>query len=146
MYKKTKTQGFGQEVKRRIMIGTYALSAGYYDAFYNKARRVQTLIRQDFQDAFEKVDLILTPTAAEPAFRIGEKTTDPIKMYLSDVFTNPANLAGLPGISVPCGYTNSGLPIGLQFIGRPFDEQTVLDAAYVYESNTEWGKIRPNLN
>ena len=146
MYVKTKTEGFGQEVKRRIMIGTYALSAGYYDAFYNKARRVQTLLREDFQQAFEKVDVILTPTAAEPAFKIGEKTTDPIKMYLSDVFTNPANLAGLPGISLPCGYTESGLPIGLQFIGKPFDEQTVLNAAYAYESNTEWNKRRPKIN
>lgn len=145
MYKKTKTQGFGQEVKRRIMIGTYALSAGYYDAFYNKARRVQTLLRQDFQNAFEKVDVILTPTAAEPAFKIGEKTTDPIKMYLSDVFTNPTNLAGLPGISLPCGYTNNGLPIGLQFIGKPFDEQTVLNTAYAYESSTDWSAKRPNL-
>ncbi|NIS09620.1 MAG: Asp-tRNA(Asn)/Glu-tRNA(Gln) amidotransferase subunit GatA [Candidatus Dadabacteria bacterium] len=146
MYRKTKTEGFGQEVKRRIMIGTYALSAGYYDAFYNKARRVQTLLKQDFQQAFEKVDVILTPTAAEAAFKIGEKTTDPIKMYLSDVFTNPTNLAGLPGISLPCGYTNSGLPIGLQFIGKPFDEQTVLNAAYAYESNTEWNKRRPKIN
>jgi aspartyl-tRNA(Asn)/glutamyl-tRNA(Gln) amidotransferase subunit A len=145
MYKKTKTEGFGQEVKRRIMIGTYALSAGYYDAFYNKARRVQTLLRQDFQDAFEKVDVILTPTAAEPAFKIGEKTSDPIKMYLSDIFTNPANLTGLPAISLPCGYTNSGLPIGLQFIGKPFDEQNVLNAAYTYECNTDWNKRRPKI-
>ncbi|NIP38890.1 MAG: Asp-tRNA(Asn)/Glu-tRNA(Gln) amidotransferase subunit GatA [Candidatus Dadabacteria bacterium] len=146
MYKKTKTEGFGQEVKRRIMIGTYALSAGYYDAFYNKARRVQTLLRKDFQDAFGKVDVILTPTAAEPAFKIGEKTTDPIKMYLSDVFTNPTNLAGLPGISLPCGYTKNGLPIGLQFIGKPFDEQAVLNAAFSYESNTDWNTKRAELN
>jgi len=145
MYKKTKTEGFGQEVKRRIMIGTYALSAGYYDAFYNKARKVQTLLRQDFQNAFEKVDVILTPTAAEPAFKLGEKTSDPIKMYLSDIFTNPTNLAGLPGISLPCGYTNDGLPIGLQFIGKPFDEQNVLNAAYAYESNTDWNKRRPKI-
>ena len=142
MYKNTKSEGFGEEVKRRIMIGTYALSAGYYDAFYNKARKVQTLIRQDFQNAFEKVDVILTPTAAEPAFKLGEKTSDPIKMYLSDIFTNPTNLAGLPGISLPCGYTNDGLPIGLQFIGKPFDEQNVLNAAYAYESNTDWNKRR----
>jgi aspartyl-tRNA(Asn)/glutamyl-tRNA(Gln) amidotransferase subunit A len=145
MYKKTKSEGFGGEVKRRIMIGTYALSAGYYDAFYNKARKVQTLIRQDFQNAFEKVDVILTPTAAEPAFKLGEKTSDPIKMYLSDIFTNPTNLAGLPGISLPCGYTNDGLPIGLQFIGKPFDEQNVLNAAYAYESNTDWNKRRPKI-
>ncbi len=145
MYKKTKTEGFGQEVKRRIMIGTYALSAGYYDAFYNKARKVQTLLRRDFQNAFEKVDVILTPTAAEPAFKLGEKTSDPIKMYLSDIFTNPTNLAGLPGISLPCGYTNDGLPIGLQFIGKPFDEQNVLNAAYAYESNTDWNKRRPKI-
>ena len=145
MYKNTKSEGFGGEVKRRIMIGTYALSAGYYDAFYNKARKVQTLIRQDFQNAFEKVDVILTPTAAEPAFKLGEKTSDPIKMYLSDIFTNPTNLAGLPGISLPCGYTNDGLPIGLQFIGKPFDEQNVLNAAYAYESNTDWNKRRPKI-
>jgi len=145
MYKKTKTEGFGQEVKRRIMIGTYALSAGYYDAFYNKARKVQTLLRQDFQNAFEKVDVILTPTAAEPAFKLGEKMSDPIKMYLSDIFTNPTNLAGLPGISLPCGYTNDGLPIGLQFIGKPFDEQNVLNTAYAYESNTDWNKRRPKI-
>ena len=145
MYKNTKSEGFGGEVKRRIMIGTYALSAGYYDAFYNKARKVQTLIRQDFQNAFEKVDVILTPTAAEPAFKLGEKTSDPITMYLSDIFTNPTNLAGLPGISLPCGYTNDGLPIGLQFIGKPFDEQNVLNAAYAYESNTDWNKRRPKI-
>jgi len=145
MYKKTKTQGFGEEVKRRIMIGTYALSAGYYDAYYNKARRVQTLLRQDFKNAFEKVDLILTPTTAEPAFKIGEKTEDPIKMYLSDIFTNPTNLAGLPGISLPCGFTESGLPIGLQFIGQPFDEQNILNAAHAYECNTDWHTRRPEL-
>ena len=145
MYKNTKSEGFGEEVKRRIMIGTYALSAGYYDAFYNKARKVQTLIRQDFQNAFEKVDVILTPTAAEPAFKIGEKISDPIKMYLSDIFTNPTNLAGLPGISLPCGYTNDGLPVGLQFIGKAFDEQNVLNAAYAYESNTDWNKRRPKI-
>jgi len=143
MYKKTKSRGFGQEVKRRIMIGTYALSAGYYDAFYNKARKVQTLIRNDFEKAFEKVDIILTPTTAEAAFKIGEKTSDPVKMYLSDIFTNPTNLAGLPGISVPCGFTNSGLPIGLQFIGKPFDEQNVLNAANAYEVHTDWHLRRP---
>ena len=145
MYKNTKSEGFGEEVKRRIMIGTYALSAGYYDAFYNKARKVQTLIRQDFQNAFEKVDVILTPTAAEPAFKLGEKTSDPIKMYLSDIFTNPTNLAGLPGISLPCGYTNDGLPIELQFIGKPFDEQNLLNAAYAYETNTDWNKRRAKI-
>jgi aspartyl-tRNA(Asn)/glutamyl-tRNA(Gln) amidotransferase subunit A len=145
MYKKTKSQGFGQEVKRRIMIGTYALSAGYYDAFYNKARKVQTLIRKDFETAFKKVDLIVTPTTAEPAFKIGEKTSDPIKMYLSDIFTNPTNLAGLPGISLPCGFTTSGLPIGLQFIGKPFDEQTVLNAANAYEVNSDWHLRRPEI-
>ena len=145
MYKNTKSEGFGEEVKRRIMIGTYALSAGYYDAYYNKARKIQTLIRQDFQNAFEKIDVILTPTAAEPAFKLGEKTADPIKMYLSDIFTNPTNLAGLPAISLPCGYTNDGLPVGLQFIGNAFDEQNVLNAAYAYESNTDWNKRRPKI-
>jgi len=133
MYKNTRAQGFGTEVKRRILIGTYVLSAGYYDAYYLKAQQVRTLIAQDFQEAFESVDLILTPTSPEPAFGIGAKTGDPLTMYLNDVFTVPASLAGLPGISVPGGLSATGLPLGLQLIGRAFDEETVLRGAYALE-------------
>ena len=144
MYSKTRAQGFGREVKRRIMLGTYALSAGYYDAYYGKAQRVRTLVRQDFQQAFERVDLIVAPTTPNVAFKMGEKE-DPLQMYLNDVFTIPVNLAGLPGLSMPAGFTRSGLPIGLQFIGRPFDEPTVLRAAHAYERATEWHVRKPPL-
>ncbi len=133
MYENTRGQGFGAEVKRRVLIGTYVLSAGYYDAYYNKARRVRSLILRDFTDAFEEVDAILTPTAPSEAFAVGEKMDDPIAMYLNDVFTVPASLAGLPGISVPAGLSASGLPLGLQLIGRAFDEETVLKVAGVLE-------------
>ena len=133
MYEATRGEGFGTEVKRRVMIGTYVLSAGYYDAYYNKARRVRTLILRDFTQAFEKVDAILTPTAPSAAFAIGEKMDDPIAMYLNDVFTVPANLSGLPGISVPAALTGDGLPLGLQVIGRAFDEETMLRVAGVLE-------------
>jgi aspartyl-tRNA(Asn)/glutamyl-tRNA(Gln) amidotransferase subunit A len=133
MYEKTRAAGFGAEVKRRILIGTYVLSAGYYDAYYLKAQKVRTLIAQDFKAAFEDVDLILTPTSPEPAFGIGAKTDDPLSMYLNDVFTVPASLAGLPGISVPAGLSANGLPLGLQLIGRAFDEETVLRGAYALE-------------
>ncbi|WP_457680290.1 Asp-tRNA(Asn)/Glu-tRNA(Gln) amidotransferase subunit GatA [Thermovibrio sp.] len=133
MYKKTRAEGFGDEVKRRIMIGTYTLSAGYYDAYYLKAQKVRTLIYQDFQKAFEKVDVIITPVSPETAFKLGEKSSDPIKMYLSDVFTIAVNLAGLPAISVPCGFDSKGLPIGLQVIGKAFDEETILKVADVVE-------------
>jgi len=133
MYEKTRAEGFGAEVKRRILIGTYVLSAGYYDAYYLKAQKVRTLIAQDFKQAFEDVDLILTPTSPEPAFGIGSKTDDPLSMYLNDVFTVPASLAGLPGISVPAGMSASGLPLGLQLIGRAFDEETVLRGARALE-------------
>ena len=122
MYMKTRAQGFGTEVKRRIMLGTYALSAGYYDAYYGKAQQVRTLIRRDYEEAFGKCDVILSPTAPSAAFRIGEKIDDPLQMYLVDIFTASVNLAGLPGISVPCGYTRGGLPLGLQIMGKPFDE------------------------
>lgn len=134
-YEKTRGEGFGQEVKRRIMLGTYALSAGYYDAYYLKALKVRTLIKKDFEEAFKKVDVILTPTAPTPAFKLGEKLDDPLKMYLSDIFTISANLAGLPGISIPCGYTGGSthLPIGLQILGKPFAEETILKVAYIYE-------------
>jgi len=137
MYKKTRGEGFGDEVKRRIMIGTYALSAGYFDAYYLKAMKVRTLIKQDFDTAFEDVDIIVTPTAPSAAFGLGEKTDDPLQMYLSDVFTAPASMAGLPGLSMPCGFTSEGLPIGLQILGKPFDEETVLRAAYSYEQATD---------
>jgi len=145
MYSKTRAEGFGNEVKRRIMIGTYALSAGYYDAYYLKAQRVRTLIKRDFEEAFKKVDVIMTPTSPEAAFKIGEKTDDPLKMYLSDIFTIPCNLAGLPGISIPCGFTSSGLPIGLQILGKPFDEETLLRVAHAYELHTNWREKRPPI-
>jgi len=145
MYHRTRAEGFGAEVKRRIMIGTYALSAGYYDAYYLKAQRVRTLIKRDFEEAFKKVDIIITPTSPEAAFKIGEKTDDPLKMYLSDIFTIPCNLAGLPGISVPCGFTPSGLPIGLQILGKPFDEETLLRVAHAYELHTNWKQKRPPI-
>jgi len=146
MYGKTRGAGFGPEVKRRIILGTYALSAGYYDAYYLRAQKVRTLIRQDFEKAFEKCDAIVTPTSPEVAFRIGEKTEDPLKMYLSDIFTISVNLAGICGISVPCGFTKSPrLPIGLQVLGKPFDEETILRVAHAYEQATEWHKERPKL-
>ncbi len=134
----TRTEKFGKEVKRRIMIGNYALSAGYYDAYYLKALKVRTLIQQDFTEAFKKVDVIMTPTAPTAAFKIGEMTADPLKLYLQDIYTVPLNLAGAPGISVPCGFTSDNLPIGLQIIGRPLDEETVIRAAFAYEQENDW--------
>jgi aspartyl-tRNA(Asn)/glutamyl-tRNA(Gln) amidotransferase subunit A len=145
MYMKTRREGFGPEVKRRIMLGTYALSAGYYDAYYLKALKARTLIRQDFTQAFEACDVILTPTSPTAAFRIGEKADDPLQMYLADVFTISVNLAGVPGINVNCGFTSGGLPIGLQFIGKPFDESTILNVAHTYEQATPWHTRRPSL-
>lgn len=145
MYMKTRREGFGPEVKRRIILGTYALSAGYYDAYYLKALKVRTLIRQDFTEAFKRCDVIVTPTSPTPPFRFGEKIDDPLQMYLEDIFTISANLAGVPGINVNCGFTKSGLPIGLQIIGKPFDEQTILKAAHAFEQATDWHKQRPNL-
>ena len=133
MYEATRGEGFGVEVKRRVLIGTYVLSAGYYDAYYNKARRVRSLIARDFTQAYETVDVILTPTTPSAAFAVGEKMDDPIAMYLNDVFTVPASMAGLPGISVPAGLSADGLPLGLQLIGRAFDEETVLRVADVLE-------------
>jgi aspartyl-tRNA(Asn)/glutamyl-tRNA(Gln) amidotransferase subunit A len=133
MYRKTRMSGFGTEVKRRILLGTYALSAGYYDDYYLKAMKVRTLILQDFSNAFKKVDLILTPTTPTPAFRIGEKTDDPLSMYLSDIFTITCNLAGLPGISLPAGKNAAGLPIGVQLLGNHFQEALVLRAAHALE-------------
>jgi aspartyl-tRNA(Asn)/glutamyl-tRNA(Gln) amidotransferase subunit A len=144
-YLKTRQEGFGAEVKRRIMLGTYALSAGYYDAYYLKAQRVRALIKKDFDDAFKKCDVIVTPTAPTTAFKIGEKTADPLQMYLSDIFTISVNLAGLPGMSLPCGFDNDGMPIGLQIIGKHFDEAMMLRVAHGYESATEWHKKKPKL-
>lgn len=144
-YDKSRTEGFGPEVKRRIMLGTYVLSAGYYDAYYRKAQKARTLIRQDFEAAFKKVDLLATPTAPTTAFKIGEKTSDPVQMYLSDICTIPINLAGVPALSLPCGFDSKNLPIGLQLIGKPFDEGTLLQAAHAYEQSTDWHTKKPSL-
>jgi aspartyl-tRNA(Asn)/glutamyl-tRNA(Gln) amidotransferase subunit A len=146
MYAKTRAEGFGPEVKRRIMLGTYVLSAGYYDAYYRKAQQVRTLIKEDFDRAFEKYDVLLTPTTPTPAFMIGEKVKDPLQMYLSDILTIPVNLAGIPGISIPCGFSSEGLPIGLQIIGRHFDEEKILRVAYTYEQRTDHHLKRPQLS
>ena len=143
MYAKSRAKGFGAEVKRRIMLGTYVLSAGYYDAYYLKAQQVRTLIRRDYDEAFKTVDVVAMPTSPIPPFKIGEKTEDPLAMYLADVFTVSANLAGLPAISVPCGFTSENLPIGLQLTGRAFDEATLLRIADAYERDTEWWKQQP---
>ena len=129
---------FGPEVKRRIMIGNYALSAGYYDAYYLKALKVRTLVKQDFDNAFKDVDVILAPVAPTPAYKLGSMANDPLKMYLMDIFTVPLNLAGLPGISIPCGRSKDNMPIGMQFIGRPLDEETIIRAAYTYEVNHDY--------
>lgn len=145
MYIKTRSRGFGIEVKRRIMLGTYALSSGYYEAYYRKAQQVRTLIKRDFDEAFKKIDAIITPTSPTAAFRIGEKAEDPLQMYLSDIFTISVNLAGVPAISIPCGFTSDNLPIGLQLIGKHFDEETILRIAHVYEQNTEWHRRKPDL-
>ena len=145
MYSRSRDEGFGPEVKRRIMLGTYVLSAGYYDAFYLKALQVRTLLRRDYDQAFERADVIAMPTTPTPPFRLGEKTGDPLQMYLADVFTVSANLAGLPGISVPCGFSPDGLPIGFQLMGRMFDEATVLRVADAYEGSTEWHVRSPSL-
>jgi aspartyl-tRNA(Asn)/glutamyl-tRNA(Gln) amidotransferase subunit A len=145
MYKETRSQGFGAEVKRRIMLGTYALSAGYYEAYYRKAAQVRTLVRQDFEKTFAHCDVLLTPTAPTPAFKLGEKVDDPLQMYLSDIFTIPCNLAGLPGLSLPSGFSKQGLPIGLQILANHFQEEKMLRAAYVYEQNTEYHLRQPAL-
>ncbi len=145
MYQKTRTRGFGPEVIRRIMLGTYVLSAGYYDAYYRKASQVRTLIHQDFQKAFETCDLIITPVAPTPAFRLGEKVSDPLQMYLTDIFTISANLAGIPGLSLPCGFSAQGLPIGLQILGNHFEEEKVLQTAYAFEQTTDHHLRRPSL-
>jgi len=144
-YSRSRDEGFGVEVKRRIMIGTYALSSGYYDAYYLQAQKVRTLIMQDFLKAFQLVDVILTPVAPTPAFKIGEKTSDPLQMYLSDIFTIPVNLAGTCGVSVPAGFSQTGLPIGLQLIGQPFGEESIIRAAYAFEQSTPWHTRKAQL-
>ena len=146
LYRRTRGAGFGAEVKRRIILGTYVLSSGYYDAYYLRAQKVRTLIRNDFLKAYEKVDAIITPTTPTAAFKVGEKSDDPLQMYLSDIFTISCNLAGIPGISLPCGFTGSPrLPIGLQLLGQPFGEATLLKLAHAYEQATPWHKDRPGL-
>ena len=144
MYKMTREEGFGEEVKRRIMLGTFALSSGYYDAYYKKAQKVRTLIKQDFEKVFEQYDIIVGPTAPTPAFKIGENTRDPMTMYANDILTIPVNLAGVPAISVPCGF-DQGLPLGLQIIGRHFDESTVYKVAHAFEQATDFHKQQPEL-
>ncbi len=148
VYSRTRALGFGNEVKRRIILGTYVLSSGYYDAYYLRAQKVRTLIRKDFEEAWKKCDIIATPTTPTPAFKLGEKTGDPIQMYLSDVFTIAVNMAGLCGLSLPCGFVqrdSTDLPLGLQFIGKAFDEATLLRASHAYEQSTEWHTRRPVL-
>ncbi len=145
LYFESRDAGFGQEAKRRILLGTFVLSAGYYEAYYLKGQKVRTLIRQDFEKAFKEVDVILTPTAPSAAFKIGEKANDPIAMYLSDIFTIPVNLAGVPAISVPCGFTSAGLPIGAQLIGRPFEEEAIFHAAHALEQEIQVFKKKPKL-
>jgi len=145
MYTQTRAKGFGKEVKRRIILGTYVLSAGYYEAYYRKASQVRTLIKNDFQEAFQKVDVIVAPTAPTPAFRIGEKTENPLQMYLSDIHTIPVNMAGIPAISIPCGFNHEGLPIGLQIMGKHFDEGMLLRVAYTFEQNTDFHLKKPSL-
>ena len=148
-YARTRAEGFGAEVKRRIILGTYVLSSGYYDAYYLRAQKVRELIRQDFVRAFEKVEALVSPTSPTPAFKLGEKTTDPLQMYLADIFTNAANLAGICGISVPCGFAQSEngkkLPIGLQLLGKALDEARIFQIAHAYEQSTDWHKVRPAI-
>jgi aspartyl-tRNA(Asn)/glutamyl-tRNA(Gln) amidotransferase subunit A len=144
LYKKSRSEGFGDEVKRRIMLGTFALSSGYYDAYYKKAQQVRTLIKKDFEDVFEKYDVIIGPTTPTPAFKIGENIDDPLTMYINDILTIPVNLAGVPGISIPCGFDN-GLPLGLQIIGKHFDEATIYRVAHAFEQATDFHKQKPGI-
>ena len=145
LYGRTREEGFGAEVKRRIILGTYVLSSGCYDAYYNRAQKVRRLLRQDFEQAFAKCDAILTPTSPTAAFKVGERTADPLQMYLADIFTIAVNLAGICGLSVPCGLTSGRLPIGLQILGPMWGEETILRAAHAYEQSTPWHKERPPL-
>jgi aspartyl-tRNA(Asn)/glutamyl-tRNA(Gln) amidotransferase subunit A len=146
MYSQTRAEGFGNEVKRRILLGNYALSTGYYEAYYLKASKVRNLIKNDFEDAFKKVDCIVCPTCPTPAFKVGEKMIDPLEMYLSDIYTIPANLVGIPGISIPCGFTSAGLPIGMQILGKHFDEKKLLKVAKLFENETDFHLKKPKLN
>jgi aspartyl-tRNA(Asn)/glutamyl-tRNA(Gln) amidotransferase subunit A len=146
MYRKTRANGFGVEVQRRIILGTYSLSAGYYDAYYNKASRVRTLIMEDFNKAFEHCDLIVSPVTPSPAFKIGENISDPLTMYLSDIYTLSANLAGIPGMSIPCGFSAEGLPIGMQLLGNRFDEKTLLKTALSFQSATDYHLKKPAID
>jgi len=145
MYQKTRAEGFGGEAKRRIILGTFALSHGYYDAYYLRALKVRTLIKQDFDEAFKEFDCLITPTSPSVAFKLKERFDDPLKMYLSDIYTISANLSGIPGISIPCGFTRSGLPVGLQILAKPFDEERIFNVAYTYEQNTDWHKATPKI-
>lgn len=145
IYKKSRTEGFGDEVKRRIMLGTYVLSSGYYDAYYKRAGQVRTLITEDFNKAFDSVDVICIPTCPRTPFKFGEKSDNPVEMYLEDIYTVPVNIAGLPGISVPCAFDKNGLPIGLQFIAKAFNEETLLNASYAYEQSTKVNEIKPKI-
>ena len=145
VYSKSRGEGLGEEVKRRCILGAYALSSGYYDAYYLRAQKTRTLIRKDFEKVFEQVDAVLTPTSPTPAFKFGEKSDDPISMYLSDVYTISTNLAGLPGISIPCGFSDSGLPIGMQLIGRAFEESHLLSIAQVFDQEHGFGRQAPTL-
>jgi aspartyl-tRNA(Asn)/glutamyl-tRNA(Gln) amidotransferase subunit A len=145
MYEETRSKGFGDEAKRRIMLGTYALSSGYYDAYYLRGQKVRTLIKNDLDEVFKDCDVIMTPTSPTVAFKVGEKISDPLSMYLSDIYTIPANLAGIPAISVPCGFSRSGLPIGLQLMGKAFDEEMLLRVSYTYEQNTPWHTHKPKI-
>ncbi|MFA5005025.1 MAG: Asp-tRNA(Asn)/Glu-tRNA(Gln) amidotransferase subunit GatA [Candidatus Omnitrophota bacterium] len=145
MYKLTRGQGFGQEAKRRIILGTFALSHGYFDAYYLRAQKARTLIKDDFDRAFNEVDVIVTPTSPTPAFKIGERADNPLKMYLSDIYTISVNLAGIPAISIPCGFTKKGLPVGLQILAKPFNEEMILRLAHAYEQSTPWHKMKPKL-
>jgi len=145
MYKNTREEGFGEEAKRRIILGTFALSHGYYDAYYLRALKVRTLIKQDFDSVFKEFDCIVTPTSPTPAFRIGEKIADPLKMYLSDIYTISANLAGIPAMSIPCGFTKKGLPAGLQILAKPFNEEMLFRVSYAFEQSTQWHKMKPKI-
>jgi aspartyl-tRNA(Asn)/glutamyl-tRNA(Gln) amidotransferase subunit A len=148
LYIRSRSEGFGEEVKRRIILGTYVLSSGYYDAYYLRAQKVRTLIRQDFSRAFEKVDALICPTSPETAFKIGDRSDDPMKMYLADIFTIATNLAGIPGLSLPCGFAQVDgrpLPIGLQLLGKPLEEANLFQIAHAYEQSTPWHKARPTL-
>jgi aspartyl-tRNA(Asn)/glutamyl-tRNA(Gln) amidotransferase subunit A len=145
MYEQTRAKGFGDEVKRRIMLGTYALSSGYYDAYYVKAQKVRTLIKRDFDEAFAKVDVLVAPSSPTVAFPIGARTDDPVQMYLADVFTIPANMAGIPGVAVPCGFSD-GLPVSLQVLGKSFDEEGILRVAHAYEQAAGWYRRHPEIS